>query len=162
MVPVKRLRDMRRTLAVAALAACGGFCLASATALGGVRLDVWRDFGEKFQIGYIIGYLDAASLAKRHDMRVLGIPTGGKANFERWRAMVNEFYVDPAHANARLSEAMGAVGKRLQEEMLKAGRERTAQRPLPGASPAVAGERAAPGPTSAPGASPVPHAPAVP
>jgi len=161
-IPVKRLRDMRRTLAVAALAACGGFCLASATALGGAKLKVWRDLGEEFQLGYVIGYLDAAGLAKRHDMRVYGVPSVGKANYERWRNMVNEFYADPAHANAQLPDAMGAVGKKLQEEMLQAGRERTTQRPLPGASPAVAGERAVPGPTSAPGASPVPHVSAVP
>jgi hypothetical protein len=170
---VKRLRDTRRTIVIAALAACGGFCLASATAQGGIKLRAWREFGELFQLGYVVGYIDAASLAKRHDMRVYGVPTGGKVDYELWRSRVNEFFADPAHANAQVPDAMRVVGKKFQDEILKNRREARVPSPSPAASPAAAeggaavGPADAPGasrtsPTLAPGASRTPHAPAVP
>jgi hypothetical protein len=155
------MRDIRRTIVVAALAGCGGFCLASATALGGVKLNIWRDYGDKFQLGYVIGYLDAANLAKHHDIRAFP-PTGGKPNYELWRSRVNEFYADPAHAEAQLPDAMAAVGKKFQADIMKAWENSMLQTPLPSASPAAAAERAVAAPTDAPGASHTPHAPAAP
>jgi len=153
-VPVlKRLRDVRRTIVIAALAGCGGFCLASATALGGVKFRTWCEFGEVFQLGYVVGYLDAVALAKRHDMRAYGVPSGGKVNYELWRDRVNEFYADPAHANAQVPDAMRAVGEKFQEEILKARAEARRPSPSPGASPAGAEGRAVIGPAPAPGAS---------
>lgn len=146
----------------AALAGCGGFCLASTTVLGGARLNIWRTYGESFQLGYVVGYLDAANLAKRHDMRAF-VPTGGKPDFELWRGRVNEFYDDPAHADAQLPDAMAAVGKRFQAEILKTVNESLMPTPVPGVSPGVGEERAAAVPTGAPGASQTPpHVPAAP
>lgn len=113
---------MRRMIVIAALGACGGFCLASATALGYAKLNAWRDFGEKFQLGYVVGYLDAVTLAKRHDRRAF-VPAVNKPQYERWRDMVNAFYEDPANSNRPLPDAMAAAGARLQEELLQSYRQ---------------------------------------
>jgi hypothetical protein len=106
--------------------------MAAATASAYTKLAAWRTYGESFQLGYVVGYLDAVSLAKRSDMRALSIPSGGRANHARWRAMVNEFYADPANEKRSVPDAMAAAGKRVFEEMMKS---RQGPGPTPMASP---------------------------
>jgi hypothetical protein len=137
-------RSTRRSLLAAAAAWGAGFCMAAGTAWGTAKLDAWRGFGDKFQLGYVVGYLDAVALAKRHDAR-LWIPAGGRPDFERWRALVNDFYADPANAKRPLPDAMAAAGKILEREALQAYRERRkAAEASPGA--AASGPAATPTP----------------
>ena len=126
---------MRRTIIAALLAWCAGFTIAGASAYGYALLDAWRGYGDNFQLGYIIGYLDAAALVKRHDMRVY-VPTGGRPNFERWRDLVNAYYADPANAKRSIPDAMSAAGKQIGEEMMQAYRKRLEARRSPAPSPA--------------------------
>jgi hypothetical protein len=117
------------------LAACAGFGVAAATAFGYAKLNVWREYGENFQLGYIVGYLDGVNLAQHHDERAF-LPTGGRPQYERWRAMVNEFYADPANAARPIPDAMGFVGAKMREEMFQRLRARRGQlTPTPGRSP---------------------------
>ena len=135
------------------LAGCVGFCVAAATAFGYAKLNVWRGYGENFQLGYIVGYLDGVNLAQRHDARAF-LPTGGRPQYERWRAMVNEFYADPANAARPIPDAMGVVGAKMRDEMLERLRAPRGQPvPTPGRSPedGAAAERVLP-------LSPSPHA----
>jgi hypothetical protein len=130
---------MRRTMLTAVLAGCAGFCLATAAAYGYAKLDAWRTFGENFQLGYVVGYLDAVALNKRHDTRVW-IPASAKPNYERWRAMVNDYFADPANAERPVPDGMAAAGKILQAEMVKEYQERaerlkSAPSPSPDAVP---------------------------
>lgn len=127
---------MRRTMITALLAWCAGFIMAGASAYGLAMLDAWRGYGDSFQLGYLVGYLDAAVLAKRHDMRVY-VPTGGKPNFERWRTLVNEYFADPANAKRSIPDAMGAAGKQIAEEMMEKYKKRIeARRRTPVPTPA--------------------------
>ena len=128
-----------RGMKTAASLACGaGLCLVAAGVYGYAKLDAWRGYGENFQTGYIVGYLDAVALAKRHDNR-LWVPSNFKPNFERWRKMVDEFYDDPANANRPVPDAMAVVGKKLQDEMLAeyeaARRAAAASSPAPSPEP---------------------------
>ncbi len=67
-----------------------GVLVSSSVAFGYAKLNAWRDFGADFQLGYVVGYFDGVSLAKRRDQRSfmsrLRIP------FERWRAAINKYY----------------------------------------------------------------------
>jgi hypothetical protein len=109
---------LKRHLVVAALAGCAGFCLASATAFAYAKLNVWRNRGESFQLGYIVGYLDAVSLAKRHDVRGF-VPAQSRPRYDYWRQLVNEYFENPANAHRSVPDAMRAVGTRIQEEEIK-------------------------------------------
>jgi hypothetical protein len=128
---------MRRTILVATLAALGGFCLASATAFGAARYHVWRAYGANFQLGYVVGYLDALGLARRQDARTM-IPTSAGKNFERWVREVNEFYENPANDKREVADAMFEVGSRIQAELLKGladSTRRSKPEPSPSAEP---------------------------
>jgi len=114
---------MRRTIIAAALGGCCGFLLAAGAAFGYAKFNAWRDFGERFQLGYVVGYLDGIKLSKRKDARALMVPSEGASDHERWRAMVNEFYADPANANRPVPDAMAEAGKKIREEVIKAWEE---------------------------------------
>ena len=148
--------DGRRVWLMVVLAGCAGFCVASATAFGYAKLNAWRSFGEHFQLGYVVGYLDAVQLTKRHDPRAL-VPSEGQPAYERWRDMVNAFYADPANANRAVPDAMAAAGAQIQGEILESVRKRRAR---PAASPNPDGQAAteSPRPLSASPAAPTPAA----
>ena len=120
---------------MATLAAVGGFCLASATAFGFARLNIWNAYGENFQLGYVVGYLDALGLVRRKDART-NIPTSNGKDFYRWVGGVNEFYENPANAQREVPDAMFEIGSRLQAELLKKLADR-AQQPRPSPSPSA-------------------------
>jgi hypothetical protein len=117
-----------------ALAWSAGFCMAAGVAFGTTMLDAWRGYGEYFQLGYVVGYIDAIKLQHLKDPRVM-LPTSGTADFERWRKLVNEYFADPKNANRAVPDAMLAAGKIVSEEMKKEYRERMMASPVPSASP---------------------------
>jgi hypothetical protein len=120
---------------VATLAAGAGLCLASAAAVGAARLSIWRAYGENFQLGYVVGYLEASTLAQRHDLRAQN-PTPGGKNFEQWVREVNAFYEDPKNAERPLPDAMYAVGTKMRAEWLSEYKRKSQQgTPSPSPSP---------------------------
>jgi hypothetical protein len=127
---------MRRTIGVAIVAGCLGFLLATATSHAGTLLNIWRAYGENFQLGYVVGYLDAIVLAQRKDPRS-AIPTQTGKNFDRWVKGVNEYFEDPAHAKKSVPDAMAFVGNQLrtqwlEEWALKLKKSRPTPQPSPG------------------------------
>lgn len=121
---------MRRTIVVATLAAFGGFCLAAASSYAALRFNIWKGYGYEFQLGYVVGYLDAATLAQRKDSR-LNVPTGGDKNFDKWVAAINAFYEDPANQNRGLPDAMFEIGTRIRTQMLQDWGMKRQGRPVP-------------------------------
>ena len=119
---------MRRPIAgTLALAVLAGLVLGSAAAHGYARLNAWRAHGEKFQLGYIVGYLDAIALAKRKDRRAW-VPAGGRPDYDRWLREVNEFFADPKNENRPVPDAMLVVGERIQAEIMEAYQKRRRER----------------------------------
>lgn len=121
---------------VATLAVGAGLGLASVTAFGSTRMNIWRTYGEYFQLGYVVGYLDAVVLAQRHDVRaqVLG---GGSRDFNRWVREVNAFYEDPKNAERPVPDAMHVVAMRMRDEWLQElARKKQQGKPSPSPSPA--------------------------
>ncbi len=133
---------MRRTIAALALGWGAGLCMAAGAAYGYALLDAWRAYGENFQLGYVVGYLDAAQLAARHDKRAaVMVGTSGPPQYERWRALVNDFFADPANAKRSVPDGMEAAANVFRAEFGKAFNERlraTQPRPTPGAPGAAA------------------------
>ena len=138
---------MRRTLLLAVTCWTIGFCSSTAAAFGYTTLSAWRDLGDYFQMGYVVGYLDAVTVCKRRDVRRCYVPTGGKkTRYEMWRERINEFYADPANAKKQLPDAMGAVGAKLAQEILERNTRlpaeqtpRGARSPAESSSPATTG-----------------------
>lgn len=126
---------MRRTILVATVATFVGFCFSSASSYAALRYNIWKTMGESFQLGYVIGYLDAAGLAQRRDMR-LQVPTGGGKKFDRWVKDVNEFYANPANASRDVPDAMFDVGNRIRTQMLREWGLKRQGLPVPSPSPA--------------------------
>jgi hypothetical protein len=112
---------MRKSLVIAVVAWCAGFLVAAVTGHAYTKLNAWRAFGEQFQLGYVVGYIDAVKLAKFKDLRAT-IPTMGRARYKEWQDGVNEFYEDPANADRPVPDAMLEVGRELQDRILKAYR----------------------------------------
>jgi hypothetical protein len=112
---------------VALAAWCAGLCCASVSAYAYTKLTTWQTFGEKFQLGYVVGYLDAVKLMKRKDQRVM-LPSSGRAKYEQWRQSVNRFYENPMHADRPVPDAMMAVGEELRDSILRAYDERRQKR----------------------------------
>ncbi len=135
-------RAIRSIAVVAAVAWCGGFLTATVPALAYTKLNAWRAYGETFQLGYVVGFLDAVTLWKRRDPRGATIPIGGKQNFELWRSRVNDYFADPENEKRTIPDAMGSIGSKLTMERLKAYNERAAA--TPGAAPTPAEPAAAP------------------
>lgn len=127
---------MRRMIWTTALAWVAGFCMATSVAFGYALLDAWRGFGADFQLGYVVGYLDAAKLQQRRDERAWGIPSGGQVNYERWRDLVNAYFEDPAHAKKSVPDAIAFIAGNLREERMKAyaARRRLLTSPSPAPS----------------------------
>jgi hypothetical protein len=130
---------MRRMIWTTALAWVAGFCMATSIAFGYALLDAWRGFGADFQLGYIVGYLDAAKLQQRRDARASGIPSERQVNYERWRDLVNAYFEDPAHAKKSVPDAIAAIADNLREEKMKAYSARprllTSPSPAPSLTP---------------------------
>jgi hypothetical protein len=124
---------MRRTLiiaALAALAAFGGFCLASASAFASLQFNVWQKSDERFRLGYVIGYLDAVALMQRKDVRVQVPLTGGK-NFDHWMKGLEAFYADPANQTRSVPEAIYEIGSKARDDMLRNWGLRRMGKPVP-------------------------------
>lgn len=110
--------------------------LATAMAWGYAMQDAWRGYGDNFQLGYVVGFLDAVSLEKRHDQRAW-VPVYARPDYERWRKLMNEYFADPKNANRPIADGMAAAGKIQQEETLKALEQRRLS-PSPAPSGAAA------------------------
>ena len=95
-----------------------GFLLASASAWATLRYNVWKQYGDMFQLGYVIGYFDAVDLMKKKDVRVQ-IPNLAGKDFRKWVKDVNAFYADPSHENQAVPEAIYAIGSRARDDMLR-------------------------------------------
>jgi hypothetical protein len=126
--------------AVAIVAWCLGMSMSATLSWGLAMLDAWRGYGDQFQTGYVVGFLDAVTLAKRHDQRVYAVPGIQKPNYERWRRMVNDYNEEPANAKRPLPDAFAAVGKaeqqRMMEDYMRRQKEPTASPDTsPGSSP---------------------------
>jgi hypothetical protein len=106
---------MRKTIIIATLAAFGGFCLANMSAFAALRYNIWQSSGERFQLGYVIGYLDAVALAGQRDPRAQ-IPTGVGKNFDKWVRDVNAFYADPANQDRSVPDAMYQIGSKIRDK----------------------------------------------
>jgi hypothetical protein len=109
---------MRKMIVVATLAAFGGFCFASAPAFATLRYNIWKTSTDQFQLGYVIGYLDAARLAQRRDYRAAVPITPGK-DFTGWVRGVNEYFAKPENANRTVPDAMSEVGTAFRVEILR-------------------------------------------
>lgn len=120
---------------VAMLAAFGGFCLANGSAFATLRYNIWRSSGEQFQLGYVVGYLDAVKLTQRKDFR-MQIPVGNDKNFDRWVRDVNAFYANPANENRAVPDAMYEVGSAIRVKMLQEWGLKRQGKPVPSASAA--------------------------
>ncbi len=114
---------MRRTFWTTALAWATGFCMAAGIASATTLLNAWQGYGEYFQLGYVVGYIDAVKLEHLKDRRTM-IPTAGTADFEYWRRLVNEYYADPKHADRPVPDAMYAAGQIVTENITRSLRER--------------------------------------
>jgi hypothetical protein len=105
---------MRGTFWIAVVAACLGFLLASVTTFAYTRANIWLMQGPEFRLGYVIGYLDAVSLAQRKDPRAM-LPVRGK-NFDRWVKGVDDFFADGANADRTVPDGMSVVGNKIRAE----------------------------------------------
>src|SRR5258706_11530048 len=103
-------RRMRRAIVTTAVAWAAGFVMAAGIASAVTLRNAWQDLGEYFQLGYVVGYIDAVKLEHLKDRRTM-IPTSGTADFEYWRKLVNEYFADPKDANPSVPDAMFAAGE---------------------------------------------------
>jgi hypothetical protein len=127
---------MRKTTLLAmAAAAIGGFCLASATTFGATQYNIWQTYGEEFQLGYIVGYLDAVRLSQLKDRRVMMLTSSGKTDYNRWLREVNAYFADPANTKRTVPDAMAFVGNKVRTEWLQEWTRRMEAKPSPSASP---------------------------
>lgn len=124
-MPRSATNDERRSrpLLTVVLSAGLGFLVASAMAWGYAGQDAWQNYGENFQLGYVVGFLDAVSLEKRHDRRAW-VPVYSKPDYERWRKLMNDYFADPANAKRPIADGMWAAGKIFQDEMFRALEQR--------------------------------------
>lgn len=105
-------------------------CLAAVSSYAALRYNIWQVYGHEFQLGYVVGYLDAVAMAQRKDTR-LSIPTGGDRNFEKWVRDVNAFYENPANQNREVPDAMYDIGVRIRTQMLQEWGLKRQGRPVP-------------------------------
>ena len=128
---------MRKTTLLAVVAAAiGGFCLATVAAFAATQYNIWKTNGEQFQLGYVVGYLDAVRLSQLKDRRVQLPTAGGKNVFDRYLREVNAYFADPANAKRSVPDAMAFVGLKIRNEWLQDWARKTQQaKPSPSASP---------------------------
>ena len=113
----------------------GALCLISAAAFAATQLSIWRSYGASFQLGYVVGYLEAIQLSQRKDQRVM-IPVARGRTFDRWIRDVNAFFEDPANVKRSVPDAMHAVGIKIREEwMQEFARKAKPRASLPSPSP---------------------------
>ena len=125
---------MRRIFTTAVIAAAVAVLLATTTALSNTSVNIWRLYGDRFQLGYVVGYLEAVRLTQRRDQRTL-IPAGGK-NFDRWVRDINAYLDDPANGDRTVPDAMGFVGAKIRQETMDGWNKRNSRgRPSPSPSP---------------------------
>ena len=118
---------------VATLATFVGFCLANGSAFATLRFNVWRAAGDAFQLGYVVGYLDAVRLAQRKDFRMM-IPAASDKDFTRWVRAVNAFYENPANQHRPVPDAIYEFGTGLRNQMLREWGLKRQGRPVPSPS----------------------------
>src|SRR5262249_55724334 len=106
------------------------------------KLNAWQGFGEYFQLGYVVGYLDAVKLINSKDRRVM-VPTSGSNDYDRWLALVNEYFVDPKNADRSVPDAMFAAGQVITAEKVQNLHNRPQSPPTP---PAPSPPAASPSP----------------
>lgn len=121
---------MRRMIFVATLAMFAGFCLASVSAFASLRYNIWKTSDPSFQLGYVIGYLDAVRLAGRKDPRMM-VPVGNDKNYGKWVRDVNAFYANPANENRAVPDAIYEVGSVIRNKMLQEWGLKRQGRPVP-------------------------------
>lgn len=126
-------REMRRMILVATLAMFAGFCLANASAFASLRYNIWRASDENFQLGYVIGYLDAVRLAGRKDPRMM-VPVGNDKNYAKWVRDVNAFYANPENEKRTVPDAIYEVGSAIRTKMLQEWGLKRQGRPVPSAT----------------------------
>jgi len=124
---------MRRTMIIAVLAACAGFVLARAAAFGATKANIWQQYGPEFRLGYVIGYLDAASLASRGDRRAR-VAAAGKTYINRYVKGVDDYFANGANADREVPDAMAAVGEKVRKEWMQDWARRTGMIPSPSPS----------------------------
>lgn len=127
---------MRERLLIAVMATCLGFLLASVTTFAYTGGNIWKIQGPEFRLGYVIGYLDAVSLAQRKDIRSM-VPVRGK-NFDRWVKGVDEFFANDANAGRTVPDGMYAVGEKIRQAWMLDWAQKTgriAPSPSPSAGP---------------------------
>jgi hypothetical protein len=124
---------MRRTVWIAFAAACGGSVVAGVGAYATTRGNIWQMNGPEFRLGYVIGYLDAVTLAQRRDQRAT-VPVIGKTMFDRYVKGVDAYLADPANAGRTVPDAMAAVGNKIREEWMLEWSRRTRRSPSPSPS----------------------------
>lgn len=129
----------KKRLIVLAAILLGGSCLAGGAALAAMRSNAWRENGAGFQLGYVVGYFDALTLAQRKDQRVL-IPLPRGKDFDSWVREVNAFFENPENAQKTVPDALHAIGSRRRIEMIEAWKKEKKQRqsepsPSPGNGP---------------------------
>lgn len=113
--------------------ACLGFLLASVITFAYTGANIWLMQPPEFRLGYVIGYLDAASLASRKDPRS-SVPVKGK-DFYRWVKGVDDFFANGANSDRTVPDGMYAVGKKIRDEWLADWARKTSQaKPSPGPS----------------------------
>ena len=123
-------RRMQRMIFVATVAMFTGFCLANASAFASLRYNIWSTSDKNFQLGYVIGYLDAVRLAGRKDPRMM-VPVGNDKNYDKWVRDVNEFYANPANEKRSVPDAIYEVGSTIRDKMLREWGLQRMQRPVP-------------------------------
>lgn len=123
---------MRRTVTIAFLAACAGFALAQAGAFAAMRANIWQQNGPEFRLGYVVGYLEAVTLAQRGDRRSR-VPVAGK-NFDRYVRGIDEYFADGANADKSVPDAMAAVGDKIRRQWMDEWARKTGMKPSPSPS----------------------------
>lgn len=116
----------------------GGFCLATATTFAAARYNIWHSSGPSFQLGYIIGYLDAVSLVQKRDLRA-SVPIRAGKKYDRWVDGVNAYFEDPANQKREIADGIHAVGIKIRDEWLrdwgKKATDRAVATPVPSPAP---------------------------
>ena len=124
---------MRRTVMIAAVAACAGFLLAQAVAFGATRANIWQQSGPEFRLGYVVGYLDAASLGMKGDRRAR-IASAGKGYINRYVQGVDAYFANGANADREVPDAMAVISEKVRQEWMQDWARRTRVVPEPTAS----------------------------
>jgi hypothetical protein len=125
---------MWRRITIAIVAGFLGVLAGAVTLHAATLLKTWRQFGPDFQLGYVVGYLEGMTLARRKDPRA-AVPTRSRMDFDVWVQGVNEYFKDPANAKRSVPDAMAFVGQKFRERWLDEWSETLKTRSSPQPSP---------------------------